>query len=112
MWDLERNNVYRDLVKSVQVPYGTSITFYDGRTFDGSSIRRDGDMYLGTNNWMRCQNLDGFYDKAASAIVYKTLDTGLAVGKWVMVGTASETFTFTINAGFESSHEASYGFDA
>ena len=62
------------------------------------------ELATGFNQELKCIQLGSFSKKTKSFSVYHK-KTGDAIGKWVNVGTATGSYTFSIQYGLTTTHE-------
>ena len=98
------NNMPKDDIDSVYVPFGYQVEFYDQDGFWGDSEVIKGKAYFdGDHEMMPCQNLGSLKNRAASARVTRTHILGPAVGYWEGI-THTESIDVTYQVGFDYSH--------
>ena len=96
------NNIPKDDVDSVYVPFGYQIELFDQDGFWGDSEIIKGRPYSNDNAEMVCQNLGNMKNRAASARVTRSTELGPAVGYWEGI-THTENIDVTYHVGFDYS---------
>lgn len=97
-----QNNMPWDDADSAWIPYGYTLTLFDGATFDGFSRQFVGPVWDQSTRKQRCISLGDITNKAASLKIERNAIVGAAHGYWKSI-TASETISFVTSYGMDYS---------
>jgi len=79
MW---KHNMGNDMISSIMIPQGLSVTLYDNDSWGGSSVDMSGG-FTDSKQAMKCQNLPSLNEKVTSLEVKNNSATSaLAIGYW------------------------------
>lgn len=97
-----KHGMCNDCARSVKLPFGYSVRFYDDGSFSGGQEVHDAGPFLDRTFSMNCINLGGLSAKVSSLEVYRNTSLGDADGYWESI-TGTSDLTYSVNVGFTSS---------